>query len=89
METALLSQIKGEGGLTTLQNLQRSALNRLLNSDKLNRMLSTKETLARTRTKPKELLSELYSAIVMESKTPLDLSKKAYKFILPHNLSRF
>ena len=45
MNPKLVSEIKGEGVLLMIQNLQRSALNRMINTKKLNRMLSTQITL--------------------------------------------
>lgn len=76
MDTRLLSEIKGEGGLTTLQNLQRSALNRLLSVRRLNRMISASETIAGQGLIPTELLNEVNNSL-MESKQPLDLSRKS------------
>ncbi|MGB1449841.1 MAG: zinc-dependent metalloprotease [Flavobacteriaceae bacterium] len=76
MDTGLLSEIKGEGGLIPLQNLQRSALNRLLSVRRLNRMISASETLVGQGLNPTELLNQVNKSL-MESKLPLDLSRKS------------
>ena len=45
MDKSLISQIKAEGVLGSLQGLQLSAFNRILSVSKLNRMLSARESL--------------------------------------------
>ena len=64
MEKNLISQIKGEGVLNTLQGLQLSAFNRMLNSDKLNRMLSSKESLNGNGLSVSGLIDNLFESII-------------------------
>ena len=63
MEPSLISKIKEAGGLELLQNLQRSALNRILSKDLLNRMLSTQTTLVGTGLSPDQLINSLYTSL--------------------------
>ena len=76
IDNRLISEIKDEGGLITLQNLQRSALNRLLNVKKLNRMLSTNATLVGVGLSPQELLNQLFINLVKHPEA-VDLSQKS------------
>ncbi len=76
MEPQLISKINEEGGLKVLQNLQYSALNRILSTDRLNRMLSTSTTLSGTSLSPDELIEELFSSFY-EKTSALDDSKMA------------
>jgi len=68
----LLSNFKNEGGLPLLQNLQRSALERILSRNNLNIMLSTHATLKGEGLHPDELLSLLKSTLFEKGKTPDD-----------------
>ncbi len=72
----LLSEIKKEGGLIRLQNLQRSALNRLISVKRLNRMLSANTTLEGQGLAPQELLNRVYTSLIVAPKS-LDLSQKS------------
>ena len=76
LESSLVSKIKQEGGLERFQNLQHSALNRILSVERLNRMLSAGATLEGRGLAPEELLEEIHSRL-LDSKTPLDDSKMA------------
>ena len=75
MEKSLISQIKGEGVLNTLQGLQLSAFNRMLNSDKLNRMLSSKESLNGNGLSVSGLIDNLFESIIRKQ-SAIDLSEK-------------
>ena len=76
VEASLLSKIKEEGGLERFQNLQYSALNRILSVERLNRMLSAGATLEGRGLAPDELLDQIYFSFFY-SETPLDDSKMA------------
>ena len=76
LESSLVSKIKQEGGLERFQNLQYSALNRILSVERLNRMLSTGATLEGEGLSPDELLEQIHSRL-LDSKSPLDDSKMA------------
>ena len=76
LESSLVSKIKQEGGLERFQNLQYSALNRILSVERLNRMLSAGSTLEGEGLSPDELLEQIHSRL-LDSKTPLDDSKMA------------
>ena len=76
MDKQIISEIKGEGGLIILQNLQRSALNRLLSVRRLNRMLSANASLVGQGMDAAELLNHLYSDLITAPKA-LDLSQKS------------
>ena len=75
MEKNLISQIKGEGILNTLQGLQLSAFNRMLNSDKLNRMLSSKESLNGNGLSVSSLIDNLFESIIRKPSNA-DLSEQ-------------
>lgn len=76
LESSLVSKIKQEGGLERFQNLQYSALNRILSVERLNRMLSAGATLEGMGLAPDELLDQIYFSFFY-SETPLDDSKMA------------
>lgn len=75
MEADLISKIKGEGVLKTLQNLQGAALNRILSVKRLNRMMSTQLTLTGNGLSTSVLLDQLYSSF-FKSKRPMDYSQR-------------
>ena len=76
MNKQIISEIKGEGGLINLQNLQRSALNRLLSVRRLNRMLSANASLVGQGMDAAELLNRLYTDLITAPQE-LDLSQKS------------
>lgn len=76
MKSNLISQIKGEGVLNSLQGLQLSAFNRILNVDKLNRMLSAKESLKGNALSVKDLVDNLFEVLIKKSNFDPDLSKQ-------------
>ena len=76
MDNRIISEIKGEGGLISLQNLQRSALNRLLSVKRLNRIISANTTLLGQGMEASELLNHLYADLMTAPKN-LDLSQKS------------
>lgn len=76
MDNRIISEIKGEGGLISLQNLQRSALNRLLSVKRLNRILSANTTLMGQGMEASELLNHLFADLITAPKN-LDLSQKS------------
>jgi hypothetical protein len=69
----LISKIKKEGGLERLQNIQYSALQRILDSERLNRMSSSISTLIEEGLTAAELLDQLYFSF-FQYKLPLDQS---------------
>ena len=60
IDPKLISKIKPEGGLKTIQNLQFAALNQILSAQRLNRMLSTKKTLIGNGLSPEILIDHLF-----------------------------
>jgi hypothetical protein len=66
----LVSQIKGEGILNTIQELQINALNRFLSVEKLNRMLSAQESLNGDALKIEMLLDNLFLVLVKKHIKP-------------------
>ena len=75
MDKSLVSQIKGEGVLGSLQGLQLSAFNRLLSESKLNRILSAGESLEGDALSVEELIDNLFVTIVKNPESP-DLSEQ-------------
>ena len=73
IDPELISKIKKEGGLERLQNIQYSALQRILDSERLNRMSSSISTLKEEGLTAAELLDQLYFSL-FEYKLPLDQS---------------
>ena len=76
MDKQIISEIKEDGALISLQNLQRSALNRLLSVKRLNRMLSANASLVGQGMDTTELLIHLYNDLIAVPKK-LDLSQKS------------
>jgi len=70
METELVSQIRGEGVLNSMQDLQISALNRFLNTDKLNKMLSAQESLTGEALTIEQLFENLFSVLFSKKPEP-------------------
>lgn len=70
METELVSQIRGEGVLNSMQDLQTSALNRFLNTDKLNKMLSAQESLMGMALTVEQLFENLFSVLFSKKPEP-------------------
>jgi len=75
MDKSLVSQIKGEGVLGSLQGLQLSAFNRLLSESKLNRILSAGESLEGEALSVEGLIDNLFVTIVKKPESP-DLSEQ-------------
>ncbi|MDG2367851.1 MAG: zinc-dependent metalloprotease [Flavobacteriaceae bacterium] len=75
MKSEMISQIKGEGVLNSIQGLQIGALNRLLNTDKLNRMLSSKQTLKGDALSVNELIENLFETLIKKPANP-DVSEQ-------------
>lgn len=70
MNNRLVSEIKEEGVLLSIQNLQRSALNRMLSTKRLNRMLSTQNTMVGNGLPVKHFLEEMKNTLIKAPKTP-------------------
>ncbi len=70
MNPKLVSEIKGEGVLLMIQNLQRSALNRMINTKKLNRMLSTQTTLVGNGLTVENFLREMSKTLIKNPENP-------------------
>tara|TARA_B110000261_G_scaffold4794_1_gene5042 strand:- start:97 stop:2388 length:2292 start_codon:yes stop_codon:yes gene_type:complete len=75
MKSEMISQIKGEGVLNSIQGLQIGALNRLLNTDKLNRMLSSKQTLKGDALSVNKLIENLFETLIKKPSNP-DVSEQ-------------
>ena len=75
MDKSLISQIKAEGVLGSLQGLQLSAFNRILSLSKLNRMLSAGESLEGNPLAVEDLIDNLFKTIVKNPENP-DLSEQ-------------
>ena len=75
MDSNLISQIKDEGVLNSIQGLQLSALNRFLNTEKLNRILSSKESLGGNGLSADKLIEHLFQSLFINPKIP-DLSEQ-------------
>tara|TARA_B100000767_G_scaffold273645_1_gene304402 strand:- start:3298 stop:5631 length:2334 start_codon:yes stop_codon:yes gene_type:complete len=70
IDKTLISNIKAEGGLNTIQNLQRSALNRILSKKLLNRILSTSQTLVGNGLEVNIILQKLFDQIFVTRTKP-------------------
>lgn len=70
LQPELISEIKEKGSLQIIQNLQRAALNRILDPKKLNRILSTNKTIVGNGLSIEELFNELSRAIIFSSEQP-------------------
>ena len=81
----IISRFKSDGGLVLLQNLQRSALERLISTNQLNRMLSTYSTLKGDGLHPDELIAILYDAL-FENEAQLDDSLMALQIHFIHRI---
>ena len=75
MDKSLISQIKGEGVLGSIQGLQLSAFNRLLSVTKLNRILSAGESLEGYALSAEGLIDNLFETIIKKPEKP-DLSEQ-------------
>ena len=75
MQKSLISKIKEEGVLKLLQNLQLSALNRILSVKNLNRILSSHSTLICQGLHPDEILDHFFLQFIIKP-TPADDSFK-------------
>ena len=83
----LITEISGEGELLKIQNLQRAALNRLLSTRDLNRMVSTLTTVAGEGLSPTGLLNILYNDIIVSPKN-LDVSQMSLQLHLVDQLQK-
>jgi hypothetical protein len=70
MNKEVVSQIKGEGVLSSIQELQISALNKFLNEKKLNRMLSAQKSLKGKALSVDQLLDNLFEVLVNKLSQP-------------------
>ena len=75
MKSEMISQIKSEGVLNLIQAIQINALARLLNIDRLNRMLSAKLSLKGDSLSVAELIDNLFETIIKKPISP-DLSEQ-------------
>ena len=85
MQPQLISEIKSEGILLNLQNLQRSAMTRLLATKKLNRLLSTQNTLEGNGLTVNELLNILFNDIIKNVSKP-DVSRQSLQIHFAHQI---
>ena len=70
MNKEVVSQIKGEGVINSIQELQISALNKFLNEKKLNRMLSAQKSLKGKALSVDQLLDNLFEVLVNKLSQP-------------------
>ena len=70
LEPKLISRFENEGHLNLIANLQKAALYRILNQERLNTMLSTQLTVMGQGLEPSELIASLASSIVLNKKQP-------------------
>ena len=70
MDKELVSQIKSEGIITSLQDIQLFALTRYLNSTKLNRLLNSSESLKGNGLSVKELVDSLFKNLIKDKVNP-------------------
>ena len=85
MQPQLISEIKSEGILLNLQNLQRSAMTRLLATKNLNRLLSTQNTLEGNGLTVNELLNILFNDIIKNVSKP-DVSRQSLQIHFAHQI---
>ena len=71
MNPNLISKIKSKGILKVLQNLQFSALNQILSTRRLNRMISAENTIIGDGLSPEALIEQLFHSFFKEN-LPLD-----------------
>ena len=76
MNPNLISKIKSKGILKVLQNLQFSALNQILSTRRLNRMISAENTIIGDGLSPEALIEKLFHTFFKEN-MPLDDSVMA------------
>lgn len=79
----IISKFEGEGQLTLLTNLQKAALYRLLDTDRLNRMLSTLITLEGDGLSPDELIESLAQSLIYTKPKP-DLLERNLQLAFIH-----
>ena len=84
--TAIVTQIKRQGTYTTIQNIQRAALYRLLSTRKLNQILSTQATLQGNALTTNALIETLFSSIVLGVNTP-DIFEQNLQLNYAHRLN--
>ena len=70
MSKNLVSQIKEEGVLSSIQDLQISALNKFLNVKKLNTLMSTQTSLKGNGMTVKELVDNLFKVLIVKRAKP-------------------
>ena len=85
LDKDLISEFNGDGELIKIQNLQRSALNRLLNTKDLNRMFSSHATLVGEGLSPVEMMQLLFEDVIA-TPTSLDLSQKTLQLYFVQQL---
>ncbi len=76
MDPNLISNINNKGNLNLIQNLQRAALNRLLSEERLNRMLSTNQTLVGQGLEVQIMIDTLFNHI-FNNRTQADIYERA------------
>lgn len=87
MDKKIVSEIKGEGGLLRIQNLQRSALERILSIKRLNQIFSSSKTLEGNGMNVEQLTRILVENIIQESINP-DASQKHLQVRLTEHLQQ-
>ena len=80
----LISKIKDEGVLTLISNLQKSVFNRILSVSRLNRMISTENTLDSNGLTVKDLINHITNDLTDEIIIPDILQRELQKNLISH-----
>ena len=88
IQKSLVSKIKDEGSLKLIQNLQMSALFRILSVNNLNRILSSHNTLVGQGLHPDEILDHFFIHLIVQTNT-LDDPLKHFKYDLRREFKNF
>lgn len=84
---AIITEIKRQGAYSSIQNLQRAALYRLMSTRKLNEILSTQATLMGNGLTARALIESLFSTLVEQVNTP-DLFEQNLQLNFAHRINK-
>ncbi len=85
MQKDLVSQINEDGGLLEIQRVQSRALQRLMSKNKLNKLLSSNNSLNGTGLSVRALLMHLYNTLVVDVTSP-DISQQNLQLVFASQL---
>jgi hypothetical protein len=85
MQKDLVSQINEDGGLLEMQRVQTRALQRLMSKNKLNKLLSSNNSLNGTGLSVRALLMHLYNTLVVDVTSP-DISQQNLQLVFASQL---